>query len=289
MPSIFAAQPSAPPVQDPRDTPTERESNEDANRDDDNEQEGGGAQMRLPPSVRERFTGGLQTVGDALELCAALFSEQLGRAALEKPLPNQPINGDGAARSAFLLLLTDGQQRDLFLRTASSSANWSRLRPLVGAPPYHFLRPQDASVLSATGFARGRANMTYESANRIANHQQFGAGQLVDEHTREYRIAPRNISSEDPLPGSAYLRSAKDIVLHVKVKRHGIQKKRELFNSEFKRQLFFPQVGEQIVLRESSALMNARGLRQPSSTAMRVKALWPRGQGASTAAVLVGF
>lgn len=276
MPSIFVARPSASPTGEEPVQESEGES-------------GSGALLRLPLQVQAQFSGGLQTVGDALELCSALFFEQLERATVEKPGPNQPIVGDSAARSAFLLLLTDEQQRSLFLRTASSSKNWPRLRTLVGAPPYHFLRPQDASVLNATGFARGRANMTYDASHRIANHHQFGAGQLVDEHTREYRIAPLSISNEDPLPGSEYLRNAKDLVLHVKVKRHGIQKKRQLFNSEFKRQLFFPQVGEQIVLRESTALMNARGMRQPSSTVMRVKALWPRGQGASTAAVLVGF
>jgi hypothetical protein len=100
---------------------------------------------------------------------------------------------------------------------------------------------------------------------------------------------PRAFSNEDPLPGSEYLRSSKDLILHVKVKRHGIEKKRQLINSSFKKQLFFPQVGESIVLRETNALMSARGLRQASTTVLRVKALWPRGQGASTAAVLVGL
>lgn len=280
MASIFTEQPSAPPTQDPRDAP-------DHNEADDGLEENAEGRLRLLSRVRAQFAGGLQTVGDALAMCSALFAEQLERALVEKPAPNQAIAGDGTARSAFLLLLTDGQKRELFLRTANLSRNWPRLRPLVGAPPYHFLRPQDAFSLNATGFAHSRANMTYDESNRVANHHQFGSGQLVDEHTREYRIAPTNIRNEDPLPGSEYLNHTKEVILHVKVKRRGIQKKKQLFHSGFKRQLFFPQVGEQIVLRESSALMSARGLKQPSVTIMRVKALWPRGQGASTAAVLV--
>lgn len=246
--------------------------------------------VRAPPRIREQFGGGLKTAGDAYAVCEALFYEQLDRAAVLRPVPNTPIVGDGSARTAFLLLLTDGQQRELFLDFASKPVTWPRLKPLVGAPPYHFLQPQDAGVLNAAGFARGRAHMTYESGSRVANHQQFGPGQLIDEHTREYRVAPRQLDPSDPLPGTEYFQLAtKDLVLQVKVKRHGVQKKRELFHSEFKKQLLFPQPGETIVLRESERLLSARGLRQASSTRLRVKALWPRSQGSSTAAVLVGF
>ena len=78
-------------------------------------------------------------------------------------------------------------------------------------------------------------------------------------------------------------------MLQVKVKKHGIQKKRELFYSDHRAQLFFPQPGETIVLQETKQLLNARGLRQPSRTMLRVKAVWPRGHGASTAAVLVSL
>ena len=189
-----------------------------------------------------------------------------------------------------MLLLTDAQQRELFIKFASKPVAWPRIRPLVGSPPYHFLMPQDAGMLNASGFARGRINMTYDTGGKTATHAQFGPGQLVDEHTREYRVAPRRLDPSDPLPGAEYFRSqTKDLVLQVKVKRHGIHKKRELFHSEFKKQLLFPQPGEVITLRETERLLSARGLRVPSSTSLRVKALWPRSQGGSTAAVLVGF
>ncbi len=280
MPAFFAPALSAP-------RSSEREAVGPGLGDDDGQQPA--TSIRLSSSLLSQFKDGLRTAGDAYQLCSALFAEQLDRALVTKPAPNQPIPGDSAARSAFLLLLSDAQQRDLFLHTATVAAHWPRLKPLVGAPPYQFLRPQDASVLNASGFAKGRANMTYDTPHRIANHHQFGNGQLIDEHTREYRIAPLDVHSDDLLPGSEYLRNAKDVMLHVKVKKHSIEKKRQLLNSSFKKQLFFPQVGEIIVLRESSALMSARGLLQASPTVMKVKALWPRGQGASTAAVRVGL
>lgn len=189
-----------------------------------------------------------------------------------------------------MLLLTDTQQRELYLRIAAMQQNWPRLSSVFGAPPYHFLRPGDAAVLNATGFSRGRTNMTYDQGCRVANQQQFGPGQLVDEYRREYRVTPRSSNAEDPLPGPGYFeQEARDMMLQVKVKKHGIQKKRELFYSDHRAQLFFPQPGETIVLQETRQLLNARGLRQPSRTVLRVKAVWPRGHGASTAAVLVSL
>lgn len=247
--------------------------------------------VRLPSRIRALFTGGVKTAGDAYEVCHLLLEEQLQKAAEQRPLPNAPIPGDASARSAFLLLLSDTQQRQLFLSFASRRVAWPRLRPLIGAPPYHFLMPQDAGVLNAAGFARGRTNMTYDTAGRVANRNQFGPGQLVDQHTREYRVAPRDQSSSDPLPGLEYFQArARDLLLQVRVRTvHGISKKRELYNSSLRQQLLFPQPGETIVLQETERLLNARGLRQPSRTELKVKALFPRSQHGNTAAVLVSL
>lgn len=302
MPSIFAdapeqaaeqaaEQPAEQPPRQPR-QPAGQQSNAD--------EAGPSRQPREPvfnrtPRVRQQFGGGLQTAGDAYTVCQALFEEQIELAATERPAPNAPIAGDSSARTAFQMLLTDAQQRELFLHTASNQRSWPRLKTLVGAPPYHFLMPEDAAVLSASGFARGRVNMAYDVVGTIANQSQFGPGQLVDEHTREYRIAPRKIEPTDPLPGAEYFNNAsKDLVLQVKIKKHTNTEKRNLYHSEFKKQLFFPQPGETITLQETSRLLSARGLRVPSQTRLRVKALWPRGSSkgggvGSTAAILVGF
>jgi hypothetical protein len=295
MPSIFVDDPEEQPtgaaaapqqVTPDGDSRPSSSSENRSPRDDDRAEAG----IRMPPRLRQQFGGGLRTAGDAFLVCKALFEEQVERAGAERPHPNQPITGDSSARSAFLLLLTDSQQRELFIEFSSKPSAWPRIKPLVGAPPYHFLMPQDAGVLNAGGFARNRINMTYDHVGKIANLNQFGPGQLVDEHTREYRVAPRTLQESDPLPGADYFnRATKDLVLQVKVKRQGIAKKRELFHSEFKKQLLFPQPGEAITLSETQRMLTATGLRVPSRTTLRVKALWPRGQGASTAAVLVGF
>ena len=194
MPSIWADA-SAPghsekprePPREPRGSSSGETPREDTDTDLDLDLD---LEVRLPPRIRTKFGRGLRTAGDAFEVCEALFEEQLERAAIEKPPPNTPISGDSTARSAFLLLLTDLQKRALFLRIANVPSSWPRLRALVGAPPFHFLLPRDAAVLNASGFARGRVNMTYESGHHVANASQFGPGQLVDEHGREYRVAP---------------------------------------------------------------------------------------------------
>ena len=287
MPSIFADNPEQPPREQP---PREQHTDQTGPSRQPRETE-----FDRAPRIRQQFGGGLQTAGDAYAVCKALFEEQIELADTEKPSPNTPIAGDSSARTAFQMLLSDAQQRELFLYTASNQRSWPRLKTLVGAPPYHFLMPEDAVYLSASGFARNRVNMAYEAVGTVANQSQFGPGQLVDEHTREYRIAPRNIEPTDPLPGADYFNnSTKDLVLQVKVKKHTNVDKRKLYHSGFKKQLFFPQPGETITLQETSRLLSARGLRVPSQTRVRVKALWPRGSSrgggvGSTAAILVGF
>lgn len=249
----------------------------------------GSLENTLPRILRDRFQGGLATAGDAYEACGMLMDEQLQRAISKQPPPNVPIQGDAVARTAFQLLLTDEQQRALFMQLASSTAAWPRLRSLIGAPPYNFLRPEDAGALSASGFARGRTNMVYEGdGKRVANYSQFGPGQLVDEHAREYRVAPSATQPSDPLPSAGYFGgSSTGHILHVKVRRHGVQKKRELLRSEQRKQLFFPQPGETIVLQETRPMLAVSGTKTAGRVSLRVKALWPRSAGASTAAVLV--
>lgn len=245
----------------------------------------------LPRILRDRFPGGLRTAGDAYEAVEMLMTEQLQRASIKQPPPNEPIQGDAVARTAFQLLLTLDQQRMLFMDVASSASAWPRMRALIGAPPHNFLRSEDAGVLNASGFARGRTNMVYEQdSRRIPNYSQFGPGQLVDEYLREYRVAPHTTLPSDPLPSSTYFhRSSTGHILHVKVKRQSVHKKRELLRSEQRKQLFFPQPGEMIVLQETQPLVAVSGIKGARSLNLRVKALWPRSNGSSTAALLVSI
>jgi hypothetical protein len=237
----------------------------------------------------------MRTASDAYEACMAAFRTQVDKAAEQRVPPNVAIPGDSGARNLFLLLLTDSQQRDLFLEFASAQANWPRIKPLVGAPPYSFLNPSDASVLNASGFARGRINMTYDKVGSIANQHQFGPGQLEDDHTRQYRISSRDRNPYAPVPGIDYFGESMsgDLVLLVRVKRHTKANVHEMLRSSIRRkELMFPQVGDVLTLTESARLMSIRGMRSVAAARkarVKVKAVWPRSQGASTAAVLVGL
>ena len=227
----------------------------------------------------------VSNAGEALILCEDLVRRQLSEAELQKPAANVPIAGDSDARQAILLLLSDQQRRRLFVETANKMENWARIRPLFGAPPYSFLHPNDAMALRAGGFANGRANMAYETL-RAANSSQFGTGQFEDEFTREYRIVTQQDDAGAGL-GMDFIDSAPQLVLQVKIKKTSPAKKRELLRTEFKKQLFFPQPGETVQLTETKQLVRAMGESRPRQTLLRVRALYPRSQGSSTATIVL--
>lgn len=229
----------------------------------------------------------LHTFGDAYDLCKARIDAQLEMAEGLRPAPNVAIAGDASSRAAFLTLLPDGMQRKLFMETASNRASWPRIRTLFGSPPFHFLKPQDAFVLNASGFARGRARMSYETEGRTASVAQF-AGQFIDVSLREYRIAPIHVQESDLLPGEVAFRSAGEVMLQVKIRKRSRKLKQEMLRSADTRdRLFFPRQGDSVELRETPRMRNLRGLRQSSRTRCIVRAIAPRERGASTAALLV--
>lgn len=239
--------------------------------------------------VRQGMPDGVQTTREAYSVCKQLIEEQLEKGRLERSMPNAAITGDASARNAVLLLLTDLQQRTLFLHVSGDRQNWGRVRPLFGAPPYNFLRPQDAAMFAASGFARGRVNMAYDDVKAAASTAQFGPGQLVDEYGREYRIAgDMDQSYTDLLPGNAYFNVKRgNIFLQVKIRKQSKAKKLALIRSEDKKQVLFPRPGEVVTLRESRGLLNARGATQSVPTDLRVRALFPRGIGSSTAGLML--
>lgn len=256
---------------------------------------GSESETTSPQLLREEidyFPKGLRTVGEAYQLCKELVQKQLILAKERKPDANVGLPGDAASRAAFLLLLPDQLQRKLFLETTRDSSSWPRVRTLFGAPPFHFLMPEDGGMLRAAGFARNRINMANETAGRTASSAQFGPGQFVDADLREYRVAAQSSALEsDPLPSEElFLKAgAGAVALQVRVPKRSPKDKRQLMTSIDKRRLFFPQVGERIVLQETKHMLNIRRLRQPSKVSVLVKALAPRGQGAQTASLLVSM
>jgi len=231
----------------------------------------------------------ITTVGDALEFIHDLIVEQIQIATEASTPNNRPIQGDSNVRDRFYTLLPFKQQRQLFLRVAGDQKSWPRLRSMFGAPPYAFLLPQDAYILNATGISRSRANMAYEES-RIQNYSQFGVGQLVDEHEREYRVLDSTATDSDPLPSSlSSLHDTGSVQLVVRVQRRSkAERIRRLRDASLKKTISFPMPGETIVVQETKRLlkMQNRTNELRASNVLRVIQVKPRDANASTAAVL---
>lgn len=241
----------------------------------------------------------LTQVGDALQLCRDMVTTQFQKAQDMKDvaMPNENISGDAFTRMTIQTLLPNDQQRQLFLETALNPDTWPRLKPIFGAPPYHFLLPNDAGVLRATGMSKGRSNMTYETANPMMNITAitgFGEGQLQDQHERQFRVMPaRLVPMEDsdilPFRLSEY-RDPDNVMMHVKVpKRSRVEKARLLGSAILKSRLFFPQPGEKLTLRETGRLMALINQKVQTSTEVVVKRIVPRAEHAATAFILVSI
>lgn len=263
--------------------PLERETREE--RDERLEQEGAKDDFSAASDARVK----IETIGQAREHCEALLKRQLERAEKQAPPMNAPIYGDARTRRAVVTLLPDAVVRELFLKTARGQKAWPRLRPLFGAPPYVFLRPEDAGLVRASGIAAGRKNMTYESAGTTAGYSQFGTGHLVDEFLREYRILPSTSpSGEDPLPFDMGSATQNALFMNVRVpKRRREERARLLKDVNKRRAVIFPYVGEVILTRYSPELRSVwTGHGDDKKTQLRVTRVLPRSSQASTASLV---
>jgi len=229
----------------------------------------------------------VNTIGEALGHVTDIFDKQIATAIELGAQNNEAIPGDAAARGVFYTLLPESYQRRIFLATASNSRAWPRLRPLFGAPPYAFLGPQDAGMLRATGIAVTRQNMAYDG-NMIANYSQFGAGQLIDDSEREYRVVDTTAGEQDPLPCNLEGR-AEFVQLIVRVhKRSREEKVRRLKDVRLRKTITFPMPGEKLYLTETKRLQAIQGKRPEAATraTLQVRQVKPRGANAATASIL---
>jgi len=257
---------------------------------------GSGAAVEVDESERDDAlvapTGGrtIRTVGEAVQHVQDLLEAQLARATDLGTAANVAAPGDGGVRNAFYTLLAESQQRMVFLAFAGQMRAWPRLRALFGAPPYGFLRAEDAGMLRATGIASNRTNMAHETAQAAASYSQFGAAQLTDDLERDYRVVRRqNVNENDPLPYTFEVRDAPDVLLHVRVKRRSRQAKMAMLRDRTEREkLSFPRPGQRLSLRETRRVLRLTGTRTAVGrlTNLIVKRVIPRGENASTAAVI---
>lgn len=268
------------------------EATASASGDTDQNNEGGeGEETQL-----RRFLGRPQetplllvnTIGEAKTHVSNMLQKQLDLATDNGAAPNIAISGDAAVRSAFYTLLPDDFQRRVFLTFASSSRAWPRLKSLFGAPPYAFLAPQDAGMLRAAGISAARQKMTYDQ-NEIVNYSQFGAGQLIDEAEREYRVVDPTAGEDDALPCNLEGGTTEYIHLIVRVhKRSKAERLRRLRDTRLKRTIMFPVAGEKLNLTETKRLLSIQGKKPEAATraVLQVRQVKPRGLNAATASVL---
>ena len=116
------------------------------------------------------------------------FRNQLAVAARDASEPNQEASGDRAARQKFYTLLDINQQRKLFLQLCKTRSFLPRIRTLIGAPPFCFLKECDNYILNATGIAHGRVNMSVRGINVISSSAEIGVGHFIDARGRTYKV-----------------------------------------------------------------------------------------------------
>ena len=131
---------------------------------------------------------------------------------------NEAIDGDAAARKLFWALLYPHQQRDLFLELYRDRRFWPRIKPLVGSPPFSFLRPEETQMLNAGAIRCDRRNMAHDDANSTSSASEIGEGHFVDGNGRKIRIVDRSDRSSGVLP-FARLGKGVRVVLDLKITR----------------------------------------------------------------------
>lgn len=231
----------------------------------------------------------IETVADAYDHVMTVMNKQLERGQGLGFKPNESIVGDSAARATFYTLLGDRQQRGVFLEVAGPMQNWPRIRGLFGAPPYSFLRTEDAHMLRAAGIAAGRANMAHEDSQAAASYAQFGTGQMIDAFEREYRVMPRdNVRDSDSVPWAFDVGPSEDIHMQVRVKKRDRKKKMEMLkDSEARKTLTFPRPGDRITLTPTASLLSIQRRRASTSEyTLTVRRIVLRSESSATAALI---
>ena len=205
-----------------------------------------------PPTrpASPRRGGAFETIrheSEALSLIRDLLRRQLDRAASERVEPNQPMEGDRDARTAFWMLLGPAAQRGLFLTMCKRREFWPRIRSCVGSPPFSFLRPEDNAVLNAGGITLGRVNMASETG--ICSSGEIGGGQFTDDHDRRYKWVTDDNTRSTAIPVRR-IRDAKRVVLDVKLPKMKMTARHEIMKRSHGKDatVLYPKPGERVRL-----------------------------------------
>ena len=230
-----------------------------------------------------------------MDALAELFESQINKADSETAPPNESVEGDAAARDAFLTLLPTFDQRIFFLQMIKNTKFWPRIRTLIGSPPFSFLRDQDDALLRPAGIARKRSHMATLDGD-ISSYASFGSAQFLDESTREFKVVDRSLTNRGMDSGfSASSRRAQmlpfiglnagdTVIVEVRLKKRSIKKKIEIAQgrSDVARSaVVFPRAGSIISLTPSKRLRAVI-----SNINLRVASVHPRSADANVARLI---
>ena len=95
---------------------------------------------------------------------------------------------------------------------------------------------------------------------------------------------------QDPLPFDLSVRDAPDVLMQVRIRKRSRKAKIAMLrDSNERRKLEFPRVGERIIVKETRRILSLQGRNADTATrtTLRVKRVVPRTQDALTAALIV--
>jgi hypothetical protein len=208
----------------------------------------------------------------AREHIDGLMQEQINRATEEGTPANQTLSGDSRVHMMLVTLLPMNMQRDVFMSIVSREAAYPRVRTLFGAPPYAFLRAEDAGMLRAAGFASSRRNVAYDGFH-VANYSQFGAPHLVDSYERQYRVAQEK-DGEGAQVAFMALRRGGDpkVTFIVRIKKRARSVRAAMLrDATGKIALSFPRAGEVVRMRPTPAIIRMIAANAADATAVDVR------------------
>lgn len=271
------------------------DSEDDGLSDAASETEGGDGQKGdKPGSSAVPSWKDAKTLAELAQMMRVAVETQVAKAQAQNVTPQNKVRGDGALRIAFLVLLPPETQRTVLLSALSLPSVWPRVRPIFGAPPYSFLLPGDAEQLAATGFARSRVHMSFDSVRAASSYLEFGHGHFVDEHRRQYkvlRLGHVEPKLTDPPLWSARLSSGMSVVMQMRLPK--LPSRSAAMHGRSRSASLFPPPGTRVVLhpseRMASLLRDAKVglLSERSEIEIEVRRLALRSKRCSTAGLMV--
>jgi hypothetical protein len=200
-----------------------------------------------------------------------LMQEQVSRAAEEGTPANQAVAGDSRAHMMLVTLLPLNMQREVFMVVVSRDVAYPRVRTLFGAPPYAFLRTEDAGMLRAAGFASSRRNVAYDGFH-VVNYSQFGAPHLTDQYDRQYRVAQEKDDEGAQVAFMALRRGDSRVTLVVRIKKRAHSVRAAMLSDAAGRvALSFPRSGEVVRVRPTAAIIRMISAASADATTVDVR------------------